>query len=143
MKQKVETPTREDLSRLEAQRSWVRNHYDEGSRGSYETVEGKLRLLDTILKQGWIDSTETVKLQSLGVTFGDAIAQQMNLTWVMVADEYGRDPALVARSSSVKVFPLTTISKRIEKGETVDVRSLFQEACATIQRLMAEADRHH
>jgi hypothetical protein len=39
----------------------------------------------------------------------------------MVADEYGRDPALRCPGTTVIVFPLTMISKRIEAGESVSV----------------------
>lgn len=42
----------------------------------------------------------------------------------MIEDEYGRDPALLVSAAPVLLFPLTMISKRIEKGETVDVSEL-------------------
>ncbi|TWT17122.1 DUF3806 domain-containing protein, partial [Luteimonas marina] len=71
-------------------------------------------------------------LQCLGITFGDALAQHMGLDWVAVEDEYGRDPALRLDGTSVLVFPMTSISKRIEQGEVVDVYDLFNAACNTI-----------
>jgi hypothetical protein len=36
------------------------------------------------------------------------------------------------------VFPLTSISKRIERGEEVEVYGLFEEACTTIERLRGQ-----
>lgn len=62
----------------------------------------------------------------------------MGLTWVAVEDEFGRDPALRDQGSTIVIFPLTTISKRVERGETVDIRNLFASACATIRRLRFE-----
>src|SRR6516165_12396147 len=94
MTQKIEALLAEDAHSLEQQRTWVRDHYEPDARHQYETIEGKLRLLDTIIRASWIDPTETWKLQSLGITFGDALVQKMGLSWVMVEDEYGRDPAL-------------------------------------------------
>ncbi|MCR9246476.1 MAG: DUF3806 domain-containing protein [bacterium] len=129
-----------ELADLEAKRSWVRAHYDEGARSKYETLEGKLVLLDTILQNGWVAPSETVKLQSLGVTFGDALAQQLAMRWVAIEDEYGRDPALVVDGTSIRLFPLTTISKRIEQGEAVDVHGLFRSACAMIEQVRSAAD---
>lgn len=138
MEQKIEPLRAGDLADLEAKRSWVRNHYDEPARHEYETLAGKLRLLAAILDNGWVDPGETLKLQCLGVTFGDALAQELGLTWVAVEDEHGRDPALTRPVTSIRVFPLTTISKRVERGETVDVYTLFDNACQTIARIQDE-----
>jgi len=60
------------------------------------------------------------------------------LTWVAVEDDLGRDAALTLDGTSVRVFPLTSISKRIERGDEVEVYALFEAACATIERLRRE-----
>jgi len=133
--QKLQSLNSDDIADLEAKRTWVRDHYDEAAQHKYNTLDGKLRLLDTILQNGWIAPDETLKLQCLGVTFGDALAQRLGLTWVAVEDEYGRDPALTLDGTSVRVFPLTSISKRVERGENVEVYQLFEAACAAIERV--------
>jgi len=138
MEQKIESLSDDDAHRLEQQRAWVRDHYEPDARDQYQTIEGKLRLLETITNSGWIEPTETWKLQSLGVTFGDALSEKMGLSWVAVEDEYGRDPALHDYGTTIVVFPLTTISKRIERGERVDIRELFDQACQSISRLRRE-----
>ncbi len=138
MTQIVKAMNAEETARVEAQRSWVRDHYAPEARCGYDTVEGKLALLDTILGSGWIDATETIKLQCLGIAFGDAMAQRLGLHWVTVEDEYGRDPALKRYGTSLLAFPLTSISKRIERGETVVVRALFESACAAIEQAMRD-----
>jgi Domain of unknown function (DUF3806) len=133
MDQKIEPLNVDDLAHLEAKRKWVREHYDEAARHKYETLEGKLILLDTILRNKWIEPTETLKLQCLGIAFGDALAQKLGLQWVAVEDGCGRDPALTRIDTSLLVFPMTSISKRIERGEEIDVRRFFERACETIQ----------
>ena len=138
MNQKFEPLNHDDNADLEAKRTWVRNHYDEESRHKYDTLEGKLRLLDTILQNKWIAPDETLKLQCLGVTFGDALVQKLGLKWIAVEDEYGRDPALTLEGTSVCVFPLTSISKRTERGEEVEIYGLFEAACNTIGRISRE-----
>lgn len=135
MEQKVEDLSQDDIARVEAQRKWVREHYPPESESKYQSLEGKLVLLDTILKNKWINSNETVKLQCLGITFGDALAQKLGLKWVAVEDEYGRDPALIVEGTSIITFPLTSISKRIERGEDIDVFNLFDTACAKLDEL--------
>jgi hypothetical protein len=139
MEQRVEPLNSVDVASLEEKRHWVRDHYEESARHQYETLDGKLRLLDAILQSRWIAPEETLKLQCLGVTFGDALVQRLGVRWVAVEDDQGRDPALADEGTSILVFPLTSISKRVERGEQVDVYELFESACATIARLRAEA----
>lgn len=134
MTQIVEDMNNEEIARIEAQRSWVRDHYEAHARDGYDTLDGKLAVIDAILSNGWVQASETVKLQSLGISFGDALAQKLDLRWVTVEDEYGRDPALKLEGTSVLTFPLTAISKRVERGENVDVYALFESACAAIQQ---------
>lgn len=132
MTQTVHHLPEEERLRLEAQRKWVREHYEQDPVGSYSSLKGKLSVLNAILSNGWVGADETVKLQSLGVAFGDALAQQLEMEWVQVTDEYGTDPALRLPGTSVLSFPLTSISKRIERGENVDVYRLFKNAYKTI-----------
>jgi hypothetical protein len=138
MEQRFEPLNARDIANLEAKRSWVRDHYDETARHKYDAVEGKLRLLDTILRNKWIAPDETLKLQCLGITFGDALAQKIGVTWLAVEDDDGRDPALALEGTSIRIFPLTMISKRIERGENVDVYELFENACRTIEQLRSD-----
>ena len=132
MDQIIEALNQEDSSDVEAKRDWVRNHYEPQALHKYDTVEGKLAVVDSILSNGWVNPEDTLKLQCLGIAFGDALAQHLGLRWVAVEDEYGRDPALKLDGTSVLVFPMTSISKRIEQGKSVDVYDLFNDACATI-----------
>jgi hypothetical protein len=74
----------------------------------------------------------------VGIAFGDALAQELGLTRVIVEDDYGRDPALILEGTSIISFPLTAISKRVQAGEAVDVRALFRSASETIARLRDE-----
>jgi hypothetical protein len=61
------------------------------------------------------------------------------LTWVAVEDNLGRELALVLDGTSVRVFPITSISKRIERGEEVEVYGLLEDACRTIEQLRRES----
>jgi len=77
-------------------------------------------------------------LQSLGITLGDAFVQHLGLKWMFVKDEYGRDPVVVLEGTSIILFPLTMISKRIERGEDVDVHKLFEGVCGRFAELKEE-----
>ena len=79
MDQKCEPLNQDDIADLAAKRTWVCQHYDEAARHKYDTLDGKLVLIDTILRNKWIAPDQTLKLQCLGVTFGDALAQKLGL----------------------------------------------------------------
>ncbi len=60
------------------------------------------------------------------------------MEWIMVEVDYGRDPAVRVPGSSIIVFPLTAILKRVERverGEAVDIFNLFNGAVAKINEL--------
>ena len=122
----------DDVESLQLQRACVESYLgnDETSRAHYGTVAGKLGLLRAILEANVLSKYETYEMQCLGIVLGDAFVQQCKWLWRMVEDEHGRDPCLKVNGSSVILFPMTMISKRIERGETVDVFALFDQAIA-------------
>jgi hypothetical protein len=128
--------------RIETQRDWVRNHYDSDSLTKYDSFDGKLELLDIIIKSNWIQKDEKYKLQCLGIAIGDAIVQDLNFTWIEVEDEYGTDPAIKLGDTSLILFPLTIISKRIENDEVVDVFELFEKIKLKVIELKDKVDNN-
>jgi len=125
MKQTVSTLTDEDLERLENQRAVVTRYLDEDGLKKFEVAPGKLGTLRALLDASIFEPEQIYELQSMGIVFGDVFAQDMGFHWIMVEDEYGRDPAIKYQDTSVILFPLTMISKRIERGETIDIFDLY------------------
>lgn len=111
-----------------------------GSRGKYANLDDKLRLVQTILDERWIDLDERWKLQALGVAFGDAVAQELLLHWVWVTDENGSDPALNWPGTTLLCYAQTMIAKRVEDGEEVDVADLFSATCERLRTLAFSGD---
>jgi hypothetical protein len=142
MQQIIREISAEMKLRIEAQRDWVRNHYDSDSLAKYDSFNGKLELLDIIIKSNWIEKDEKYKLQCLGITIGDALVQGLNFTWIEVEDEYGTDPALKLDDTSLILYPLTMISKRIEKDEKVDVFELFEKIKLKVFELKDKVDKN-
>jgi hypothetical protein len=128
----------EDIDNLASAREWIKGHFTEHRDEKYSSVEGKLRIVSAILDNAWIDPQETAKLQCLGVAFGDAVAQQLMMDWVIVEDEYGRDPALNWPGTTIYIYPITMISKRVEDGEATDVSELFEGLCQRVTQLAFE-----
>src|SRR5262245_14762909 len=129
-RQKFERLTAADEERLRQQRAVIERYLgeDEMSQTNYATPGGKLGLLRAILEAKIFDASQWYELQSMGIILGDAFVQEMGWIWRMVEDEYGRDPCVKVPGSSMVLFPLTMISKRVERGETVDVFLLFNMA---------------
>lgn len=124
-----------ERQRLDAAREWVKGRFDAERDARYAPLEGKLRVIKAVLDNGWVSADETWKLQALGIAFGDAMAQKLLLDWVTVDDEYGCDPALHWPGTSLYSYPMTTISKRVEQGEAVDVSELFDASCAQLSEM--------
>jgi hypothetical protein len=81
-----------------------------------------------------------IAANSLGITLGDALSQKLALEWVQVEDDYGIDPALRHKETSILLFPLTMISKRIEKDEQVDIKELFEGICNKVSEMVLDPD---
>jgi hypothetical protein len=82
--------------------------------------------LQRLLEQDEVDSS-TYARQCLGIALGRVMAKNINgLDWWIVEDEYGRDPCLRYEHTTLQINPLTMISKRLERGERVSVRELYE-----------------
>ena len=117
----------QDSERLDQQRAIVaaaaKQRY--GVAGLSRTKRD-LPILQRLIDDKVFKKSQTYELQSLGVVFGDVLASELPLRWVMITDEYGTDPTLHFKNS-VNINPLTMISKRIERDEPFDVFSLLQK----------------
>ena len=132
--QKVTSPSEADRGRLDDQRAVVEKYLaDDSSRAKYKTAAGKLGTIRAILDGNVFNPNQTYELQCLGIVLGDAFALEFGLEWVTVEDEHGRDPAMRLPGTSIILFPLTMISKRIERGEKVDVFDLFNGVAAEVE----------
>jgi len=123
MEQKIEALGDKDSSELDQRRAWV--YGTNASASDFTSVEEKLDLLAAMLNSGLIKPNHEWQLKSLGVVFGDVLAQSLDVVWVMVEDEYGRSAALMVPQTTILLFPITALLKRLEDGEEVDVRDLY------------------
>ena len=139
VEQRVTAPTPEDLDRLRAQRAVIEQFIDESSLERYATSAGKLGAIRALLDAEVFRPDQTYELQCLGIVLGDALAQELGMEWVTVEDAHGRDPAVQIPNTTIILFPLTMISKRVERGEKVDVFDLFNGLSAQVARLRSKS----
>src|SRR5260370_875406 len=116
--QKITALSEADQKRLRDQRAVIENFLpDDSSRQNYKKAAGKLGIIRAILDRNLFKPTQTYELQCLGIILGDAFVQNLKMEWVMVEDEHGRDPAVRLPKTSIILFPVTMIYKRVERRE--------------------------
>lgn len=105
----------------------------------FQGDESDLQLIQRGLDSGQLD--HVVDLQCLGVPLGELLIQQLpNFAWWMLEDELGITPCIRYGESSLIIFPLTLISKRVELGESIDVISLYADLKSRIEPLRQQLD---
>ncbi len=135
--------TEDDARRLAEQRALVERYLgnDPKNLENYAAPAGKLGLLRAILEARLFTASHTYELQCLGVVLGDVFVQACGWQWRIVEDDLGRDPCIKVAGSSVVLYPLTMISKRVEHGHAVDVFALFDEIAADAELRVGQAAR--
>jgi hypothetical protein len=121
-------PSREDGARLQQQRAVVLA----AARQRYGTLtlargDSDLPILQRLIDERVFNKSQTYELQCLGVAFGDVLASELPLRWVMVTDEFGTNPTLRFKKTNLQVNALTMISKRVERDEPVSVQWLLDK----------------
>ena len=129
--------TKENRARLAEQEAVVarllRSHYGEGA--SLRHSKDDLLLLQRMIDDRILRRDQTYELQSMGIVLGNVFVNETPLQWVMVDDEHGRDPALQYPNTTVIIFPLTMISKRVEDGREVHVAQIFEVIRKQVEKL--------
>lgn len=95
-----------------------------------------LKRLQLIIESGQIPTENTKELQSLGIILGKVFVNETpGYDWWIVNDEYGKDVCIRYKETSLLIFPLTIISKRIEDGELFDVVELYRLLTNDLERI--------
>jgi len=130
-----------DQARLETQRQMILRALSE-RYGISELRKDKtdLALLQKLLDDEVFAPSQTIELQSMGVVLGDVLSSELGLQWVIIMDEYGRDPTLLIPGSKISFNVLTMISKRVERGDEVNVDRLYEVVEAENKRFRQQLD---
>ena len=137
--QKIEPPTEKDIENIAMgvvhAGQVIEQALDEDLDGTHQDLE----LIQRVLDQGLVEPEATYTLQAFGLAFGRVFLNEFpDYDWWMVEDEHGRDPAIRYKETSLLVFPMTMISKRIEDGEPFDVAELFDGLAKQLAELIQE-----
>jgi len=125
-----------DRLKSDGQRKMVRDLARRHLGAQLETGDpANLRTLQRLLDAAFVKPDQTFEMQAMGVVLGDVLAVQRDLDWVAVDDDYGHSRALRFRETEHLFFPVTMISKRVRLGDRVDVRALYDQVVANVEKL--------
>lgn len=137
--QVITPPDDQDIERIARQLRRVSELMQQHLGRALADDESDLEAMQELLNERVLARDATYDLQCLGIVLGTCLVDAIEgIDWVIVEDELGRDPALRYLDSSLLMFPLTMISKRVEDGIEVDVRHMFEELCDRIEELKEE-----
>ncbi len=134
--------TPRDAQRLNQGRMLVLRYLpDEDSRRLYQTPAGKLGTLRAILGLEPHAAGKKDLLEALEVVLGDTFVQDMGFHWVAVENETGRHLAIRLGRRSIILYPLTMISKRVARGERIDILDLYNDLAADVEEMMEDEQK--
>ena len=106
-------------------RTLITRYLDEEGLRKFENPVGKLGAVRAILEGGVLAPYEQSDFEALGIIIGDTYVQDMGFHWVVVLDEMGKDFAVRYEETTVMIFPISMIEKRIRSGEIIDIFDLY------------------
>lgn len=139
MTQKIEAPSGEDIERIAQQLLHAQEVVLEATGSQLSGGMADLALLQRVLDFKFLEPEATYSLQALGIAFGKVFVENnAHYDWWMIEDEYGRDPAIRYKETTLLVFPQTMLSKRIEDGDEVDVEAMYSGLCEQLEEIRLE-----
>jgi hypothetical protein len=132
-------PEDEDISRLAKQCLIAEGLVHDLLGETLDQTPRDLRRIQDVLNTG--RCTDTFELQCLGIAFGRVLAKNVSgLDWAIADDEYGHDPTIRFAQTTLQFNVLTMISKRVERGESVNVQDLYDSMLLKLSELKKEVD---
>ena len=137
--QKIEPPTDKDIENIAMGCVHASQVIEQALGEDLDGTTNDLALIQRVLDQGVVEPEATYTLQALGLAFGRTFLNEFpDYDWWMVEDEFGRDPAIRYKETSLLVFPMTMLSKRLEDGEEINVAELFDGLAKQLAELIEE-----
>lgn len=99
-----------------------------------------LDMLQSIIDQDLISSSDTQSLQALGAVMGRVLAADIpSLQWKIYIDPVGRSRALCIVDTQHCLFPMTMLSRRMSTGLKPDVHKVYEGAIDLIEEYLPHA----
>jgi Domain of unknown function (DUF3806) len=120
------TSTRElnpvEIDYIKGAREWINDILCRGFKSEIRLNGDRndIPTLHSLLSRSPFSKDAKAELITFGIAFGDVMAHDIPMKWVVYEDHDGKDYALQYSDSKVFVFPLDMIVKRVEEGISID-----------------------
>ncbi len=105
-----------------------------GDPATLKTVDGKLAAIQKIIGAGKLKDNPVWELRCLGTVFGDALAQGLDMSWVLVDDGSGRKAALRVNGTDLVASPVELFVEHRDRLQAIDAPGFY----ATMKTQLAE-----
>ena len=96
--------------------------------------QGDLKVMQSAIDRGHLDDADKETLQAFGAAMGDVfVSAHKNLNWKVYEDDLGASHAVCLDQTKHCIFPMTLISRRMEKGLKPNTTKIFNEILATFK----------
>jgi hypothetical protein len=118
--------------------AWINDVLEQGFKSDVRLTGTRddIPTLHTLLSQGPYGEDVASELMLFGTAFGEILAKEIPMHWIVLEDEQGADLALQFGDLEVFVFPRDMILKRAERGE--DIASINLEVLLEELRVAVE-----
>jgi hypothetical protein len=123
--------------------TWVNDVLERGFKSDVRLKGSRedIPILHSLLSKSPFGSDAALELTIFGTVFGEILAAEIPMKWVVYQDEHDSDFALQYQDFALFVFPRDTILKRVEKGENIEHINL--EVMLEEIRKMVQNDAQH
>ncbi|MEN0037698.1 MAG: DUF3806 domain-containing protein [Cellvibrio sp.] len=97
---------------------------------------GDLETLQKLIDQNLVAKDDYKTQQSMGIVLGNIMQADFpdTLVWQIYEDNIGRSRALCVKETNHCLFPITMLSRRIELGSKPDVKKVYADAIALMEK---------
>lgn len=112
----------EERATLDGATAWVNELLEKEFKTKIRLTgtRGDIPNLHTMLSEGPYTADPNAELKTFGIVFGQVLAREIPMRWVVYQDEQGSDFALQYQDLELFAFPCDMIVKRVEEGEDVN-----------------------
>jgi hypothetical protein len=136
----ADDPTLEPLTAAEV--DWVRSSIAELSEQDvrFGDIDDLGRHYDEMLN-AWLRLDETHRpdpnaiINQIGLAFGQYVADQAKLDWIVATDQHGTEIALHRERGNVLLYPTTLVAKTWAEHQRNTLPALARDMIATVERL--------
>lgn len=123
-----------DILQIEEKKQWVKEHAPPDLRNQYDSVAGKLKIINAILNQQPPLPLQLKQQRSLDIAFADALIQESGAQWAMLEDGSRRTLVLIMPSAPLTIFPMVPVARRSAQGAAVNLQQVFNNSLQALRQ---------